>query len=247
MVERISSGISGLDEITHGGFVFPSVVYLLGEPGTGKTTFGMQFLVEGARKNEKGMYVTTIGDPEKIVLQPMKRFSFFEERYFYDGSIIYEDLSVILEAKQSSNEQTNKYNGSVYAIVEELKNMVQEHSPKRIVIDSITPLSLRSRNLSEYRSALYDLFASMRRWNSVVIVVGEARGKEIRSEQYLADAVVHLGYYTRGIETLKFIRVLKMREVAHDTHIHTLTISRAGISLSPFPAIGFGGMMQGWE
>ncbi|MEM2900183.1 MAG: ATPase domain-containing protein [Thermoplasmata archaeon] len=242
MVEKISTGITGLDEMTNGGFVFPSVVYLLGEPGTGKTTFGMQFLVEGAKKNENGMYITTIGDPEKIVLQPMKRFSFFEEKYFYDGTIVYEDLSVFLEAKQST-----KNNGSVYAIVDELKNMVQEHSPKRIVIDSITPLSLRSRNISEYRSALYELFASMRRWNSVVIVIGEARGKEIRPEQYLADAVIHLGYYTRGIETLKFIRVLKMREVAHDTHIHTLTISRAGISLSPFPAIGFGGMMQGWE
>ncbi len=242
MVERAPTGIEGLDEMTNGGFIFPSVVYLLGEPGTGKTTFAMQFLIEGAKRGDVGLYVTTVGDPETVALAPLNRFTFFDEEYFKNGKISYEDLSVALDVKQGPR----KAGESIFDIVDDLKKMVQEHDPRRVVIDSITPLSLRSKSLAQYRSALYDLFTAMRNWNSVVLVIGEARGREIRPEQYLADAVIHLGYYTRGIENLKYLRILKMREVAHDTRIHTLTISRAGIILSPFPAIGFEGAMQGW-
>jgi len=56
--ERVSTGIEGLDDVLNGGFPQGHFFLIEGEPGTGKTTLGLQFLMQGARKGEKSLYVT---------------------------------------------------------------------------------------------------------------------------------------------------------------------------------------------
>ena len=60
MMDRIESGIPGLDEMIEGGFVLPSAVLIAGAPGTGKTTLAVQSLFYGAKKGETGMFITAI-------------------------------------------------------------------------------------------------------------------------------------------------------------------------------------------
>ena len=67
MFERIPSGIDGLDQLIEGGFVKGHQILLAGQSGTGKTIFGCQFLLEGARHGETSLYITIEESPESIV------------------------------------------------------------------------------------------------------------------------------------------------------------------------------------
>lgn len=63
---RLSTGIPGLDEMTGGGFIKGDTMFIAGPPGTGKTTFGLQFLMRGIAEKESGVFVTVEEMPGKI-------------------------------------------------------------------------------------------------------------------------------------------------------------------------------------
>jgi|GEM_PF-624519 len=68
-IARVSSGIPGLDKLIEGGFPKGSNTLLLGSPGTGKTIFGLQYLYEGAKKNESGVYISLESTSEELKSQ----------------------------------------------------------------------------------------------------------------------------------------------------------------------------------
>lgn len=59
-LDRIPSGVPGLDELIGGGFLPGRVYVVTGPPGSGKTTLGMQFLAEGAKNDEKGLFIALL-------------------------------------------------------------------------------------------------------------------------------------------------------------------------------------------
>jgi circadian clock protein KaiC len=65
--EKLSTGIPGLDDVMAGGFPARHLFLIEGEPGTGKTTLGLQFLLEGARQGERGLYVTLSETKEELL------------------------------------------------------------------------------------------------------------------------------------------------------------------------------------
>ena len=81
-LRRIPTGIRGLDEMIEGGFPFPSVVLVAGSAGTGKTTFSMKFLMEGANKGEQGLFFTTLSEPTQWMLRYASQFEFIKKDYF---------------------------------------------------------------------------------------------------------------------------------------------------------------------
>ncbi|MCK4758004.1 MAG: circadian clock protein KaiC, partial [Thermoplasmata archaeon] len=66
-MERIKTGIFGLDQLIEGGMRDNSAVVIVGSSGTGKTTFGIQFLMHGIENGEQGLYVTMEESPEQIM------------------------------------------------------------------------------------------------------------------------------------------------------------------------------------
>lgn len=78
-IDRLESGIPGLDDMIAGGFPFPSMILVGGEPGTGKTTLVLQSLFNGARKGEKGIYFTAISEPTWVVQKFLSNFSFYSQ------------------------------------------------------------------------------------------------------------------------------------------------------------------------
>src|SRR5690349_17616143 len=64
--ERVATGVAGLDEILGGGFPRGLIYLIEGDPGTGKTTLGLQFLLEGARRGEPGLFVSLSSPREEL-------------------------------------------------------------------------------------------------------------------------------------------------------------------------------------
>ncbi|MEM3342631.1 MAG: ATPase domain-containing protein [Thermoplasmata archaeon] len=222
---QVSSGVASLDPLLRGGFLKPSVIYLVGAPGTGKTTLSMQFVCEGARLNEKCIYFSTLGEPPLMALSFMSPFSFFNEKYFDENVIEFIDLSGAVKEEDFLDSAVRK-----------IKENVARLQAQRVVLDSVAPFVLRAKNDFDYRSILFDLFIDMKAWGCTTIAIGEIDTMPRGPEHYLADCVIKTGYYRLDRENHKYIQVVKMRGIAHDTGLHTLKITRDGIMIEEFPS-----------
>ncbi len=221
-MDKISSGIINLDDLLDGGFVYPSTIYLMGAPGAGKTTFAMQFLFEGARKGEKGLYFSVVGESAVMVLDHLAQFSFFDTSLFGD-KIEFIDLSNTLAME------------GVDKALEAVKKSVETIEPYRVVIDSVTPLLLKSSSEDEHRGLLYDLFLDMKAWGATTVALGELGEKAVSVEEYMADAVLQLGNLRKGLESMRYLNIKKVRGVNHSKMLHNVNITKDGIEITRFP------------
>jgi circadian clock protein KaiC len=126
VIERIKTGIDGLDTLVQGGLPKGTFAVVTGGPGTGKTIFALQFLANGALKyNEKGLFITAEQNIEDIVSQA-KQFGWELDQMENTGKI----KIVSLIGKQIFEDET----------MNEIKQLIQENHYERIVFDSITSL-----------------------------------------------------------------------------------------------------------
>ncbi len=125
-IERIKTGIDGLDNLIDGGFPKGTFAVVTGGPGTGKTIFALQFLANGTQKyGEKGLFITVEQSTEDIVSQA-KQFGWDFDQMENAGQI----KIVSLIGKQLFEEET----------MEEIKQLIHENHYDRIVFDSLTSI-----------------------------------------------------------------------------------------------------------
>ena len=221
-MDKISSGIINLDELLDGGFVYPSTIYLVGEPGAGKTTFAMQFLFEGAKRGEKGLYFSVVGESAVMILSHLSQY------HFFDTSLFGEKIEFIDLSNTLAMEGLDK-------ALEAIKKSVETLEPYRVVIDSITPLLLKTRSEDEHRGILYELFLDMKAWGATTLVLGEVGDKNINTEEYMADAVLKLGFLQKGIESIRYLKIQKVRGVNHSNMLHNVNLNEGGVEITRFP------------
>jgi circadian clock protein KaiC len=210
---RIPTGIPGLDEMIETGFPFPSVVLVSGTAGTGKTTFALRFLCEGAGRGDQGLYFTTLSEPTHWMLRFSSQFDFMRPEYF-DDHIVYEDLGAHLR------------NGDPDGLLEVIESRIAEVVPQRIVIDPITVVGDMFRD--GYRQFLFDLTNRLKNWNATTVLTGEVRPGEVYPPEvsYAVDGIVLLHLMEENGARRKYLEVLKMRGTNHLTGRHSIDISR---------------------
>jgi circadian clock protein KaiC len=214
---RIESGIPGLDEMLEGGFPFPSTILIAGHPGTGKTTFALQFLFDGAKRGEQGLYFTTFSEPTQWMLRFTSRYSFVNKDYL-GKEIKYLDLSTTIKRQP-------------HKLLDFIEDKIAEIMPQRIVID---PISVVDNLLNlNYREFLYDLSASLKNWQAVTILTGESKPMEDYPLEiaYTADGVIILYNIEYEDGRRKFLEILKMRGSDHTTGKHAVDLSSNGFSV----------------
>lgn len=211
-MRRIDSGIKGLDEMINGGFPFPSVVLVAGSAGTGKTTFGMKFLIEGAKKGEQGLFLTTLSEPTQWMLRYAAQFDFIEKDYF-GNEIKYEDMGLMLQ-KEGYEE-----------LLDFIDDKIAETMPQRIVIDPITVVGTFLED--NYRIFLFELTNLLKNWQAVTVLTGEVNPGEPYPAQisYAVDSVILLTMIEEEGTRRKFLEVLKMRGTDHTAGKQPTTIT----------------------
>ncbi len=221
-MKQVATGVNGLDTVLEGGFLRPSIVLIAGAAGTGKTTFVMQSLFNAAKNEEICMYVTALSEPIAMINNFMSRFSFYNISLLGKGNVKYVpiDIEIIHKGKE--------------AIIKEMERNIETIKPDRIVID---PVNVFAYGLDEgsQRQFYYDFFASMKGWNSLVLLTGEFTGDELVKSalSYLVDGVVYIGNEPFYEQNIRYLNVLKMRGQDFYGGKHSCRITKDGFVVYP--------------
>lgn len=239
MTERTPTGIPGLDELLGGGLPRNRCSLICGGPGSGKTTFAVQFLYKGALEyNEPGVYVTLSESPEEIhsnlapfgwdiaKLEKQKLFSIVDVRPY----------TVTEEGFITPTEKLFKYEKVPFShIVKLIYSHVRETNAKRLALDTLNVLTVQYENPFEIRQGIVGLVQALSRLGCTSLLTLETRTirMETHPGQYLAHGVIILYFAGREGSMTRAIQVLKMRGIKHDEHVHPMEITAKGIVVHP--------------
>ncbi len=231
---RVPTGIAGLDDMLGGGFPAGHVVLVTGLPGTGKTCFGLQFLLAGAAAGEKGVFLSLEEDVPPL-LESARQF-----HWPIDAAV----SSGMLKILRIDPKETRQ---SLHRIQGELGKELTTLGARRIVVDSVSLLNMLSDDESGRRSTLFALAAACRESGATTVLTAEADPlhPEVSRDglsEYVADGVLLLGYRTGadGHRVGLSLRVLKMRRTAHVRTVQPYAIGPNGLTVDA-KAVDFGG------
>lgn len=227
---RISSGNAGLDDILGGGFDADRMYLYEGKPGTGKTTLALQFLLEGARKGEKVLYVS-LSETERELHLVASRHG-----WNLDGVDIFE--LVPPETTLDPTQEITVLHPVEVELGETTKlilNKVSDLNPTRVVIDSLSELRLLAQSSLRYRRQVLALkhFFATRRCTVVLLDDMTSQQNDLQLHS-ISHGVVLLEQLAieYGAERRR-VRVVKMRGIAFRGGFHDLKIIRGGLEIYP--------------
>lgn len=236
MSERISTGIPGLDKMMGGGLFAGSVTIVKGAPGTGKSSFGIQYLASGIEHGEAGLYVS---------------FEEFSQQLFRDAASLgfdftsYENsgkLKFLFSSPQLFIEQLREPGG-------EFDRLMLDSGVTRIVIDSINNV-IDALRPEDSRDFLYGFINGLRRHKATTLLLQEDTALlgdchiETHGLSYMADTLIQLRYIEIKSALDRAIVVIKQRATHHDNSIHHYTITGKGIDIDK-PFTGKEGLLSG--
>ena len=223
-LERVPTGIKGLDDAMTGGFIKDSVNLVAGSPGSGKSIFAMQYLVNGAKKyNHPGVYITFEERKNKLT-QYMGNFGWDLKNLIANKKIEILEQSPIDIKKATAKEIL----GLKFKIVKELK-------AKRLVIDSMSAFSLLFQDDFEKRTAHIQLFEMLRDWGVTALLTAEYDVEDHKSMplDFEVDSIVWLYNMKKTDVRTRALEVYKIRGSKHLQKTFPLEISDKGIIIYP--------------
>ena len=228
VIDRCKTGIPGFDEVTQGGLVRNSDNVIVGGPGSGKTTFMLQFLWNGVNKyNENGLYCSFEPDVVEIAEDARAHgWDFF--RLNEENKIKFVKFSPETSIKELNSELTK---------------MISKYDIKRICFDPISVLALSQTDQGKIREAIYGLSSLMKRLKVTTILADETMELDISQQrssndlsktdiiQFLSDSVIFL--YDTGIagNSDRSLKIKKMRRTNHIRQPIGMLINDAGIEV----------------
>jgi circadian clock protein KaiC len=227
--DKISSGISGFDDITRGGLPRGRVSVVLGGPGCGKTIFALQGLVAGARAGEPGLFVTFEENPEQIV-RDASRFN-WNLKSLQGKGVEFFDAQLSQSIVQGGEFDLLGLLAMVGARAKQLKC-------KRVVFDGLDVLLGHLGNATLIRREIL----RMREWiyatglTGIITAKADAHDNQPHSDyaflQFIADCVVSLQHRVTAGAAIRMIRVAKYRGDAHSANELPFTITGGGIEVA---------------
>jgi circadian clock protein KaiC len=234
-LEKVPTGIQGLDEITGGGLPKgrPTLVY--GSAGSGKTLMGMEFLVRGVTQyNEPGVFMS-FEESEGELTTNVNSLGFNLKSLVASKKLLIDQVLV----ERSEIEETGEYD--LEGLFVRLNSAIDSIKAKRVVLDTIEVLYAGLSNTGIIRAELRRLFRWLKDKGVTTIVTGERGGETTLTrhglEEYVSDCVIFLdNRITQELSTRR-MRIVKYRGSAHSTNEFPFIIDENGVSILPVTAV----------
>ncbi len=228
--EKVKTGIVGLDYILNGGLPQNRLYLVQGDPGTGKTTMGMQFMLEGVRQGEAVLYITLSESEEEL------RASAASHGWSLNG-IEVADLTV---SGDSLNTDTNYtvFHPSEVELDETTRmvlDQVERIKPRRLVFDSLSEMRMLASDALRFRRQILALKQYFINKECTVMLLDDKTAEFTdRQLESIAHGVINLSYipleYGKQRHTMQ---VVKMRGVNFQSGAHDFNIETGGIVVFP--------------
>lgn len=223
-MDRVKTGIAGLDEMLQGGFLRDTANLVEGAPGTGKTTLGMQFIYHGiVQENEPGLIIT---------------FEEFPKQYYHDAAAFgwdFQDLEKrgLLKVVMTSPEVSRLDIQSVGGMIEGHINQI---GARRVVIDSISHFARLAQDPIELRSLEFNFINALKREKLTSILTRESpvllgEATDDSNIGFVVDSYIVMRYVEIESAIRKALLVLKMRGSDHAKDIRQYDITKQGIDV----------------
>ena len=202
-MERLNTGVHGLDEKMEGGFVKGSTVLVSGAAGTGKTIFCVQFLMEGLKRGEICMFIT-LEESREDIINDVKRFGW--------------DLQKYVDEKKLFLEYQDPF--QVTDITSPLLDKIKEHKIQRVVVDSTSVFELYYKEPAEIRKQLFKLLTGLKEIGVTSVITSELPEQymtlaKFGVEEFIVDGVILLHYLGIGESIYNSLQIRKMRRTKH--------------------------------
>lgn len=221
----VPTGVSGLDEILHGGLVEGRGYLVTGGPGTGKTTLGLQFLSHGTSRGERALCIT--------LSQPADQMISDAERSGLDmGSIEFLDLSPSSEffAEGGTYDVFSPAEVEREPVELAIREKVEELKPERIVVDSMTQFRYLSPDDYQFRKQVLSFLRYLIENQATVLFVSEAGDRTSDEDlQFLADGVIHLSNRSQ----VGYLEISKLRGSGFIAGPHAYRLDQGGMRVFP--------------
>jgi KaiC/GvpD/RAD55 family RecA-like ATPase len=225
-IQKISTGVPGLDEMCGGGVEEKSILLVNGDAGSGKTILGLQFLYEGAKNGDAGLYIS-FGEPREALYPRMMEFGMDfqaledKQKFFFVEYQPHEVAKIISEE-----------GGTIYDII-------TSYGIKRVVVDTITPYMTQFTDAYSARLALVRFFSVFRKFKVTTVLLNEWSSHlplhpSAAVAEFLADGIIYLihsrsadGVQVRGVE------IWKMVGADHTEVARPFAFTRKGVTIYP--------------
>lgn len=213
---RATTGAAGLDEMLGGGFPRLTSTMIEGGTGTGKTVFSMQFIVEGARRGEPGLYLTLEETPSQLRAL---------------GNVFGWNVAELESKDLMTISYTSPVELSTDAYLNEARKLVEKTGARRAVLDSLSSLQLSVISERRFKELVY---AITRHFNAAGVtflttmeipeLLGSTQLTGLGTSS-MADNIIMLRYVESGGRLDHALSVLKARGIAHETQVRRYAIA----------------------
>ena len=232
---KVRTGIPGFDSIISGGFREGRTIVLSGPPGSGKTTFGMQFLHSGAKDfDEPGVFVTLSESPLEIK-NDFRMFGWDIQKLIDEGRMLIIDVRPFKMEDGFIALDESLYRGETLPfmhLTQLILSSIKRIEAKRLVVDSLTVLGMQYTNKFYARQGLQGMIHALEDQHCASILTSESpdAGKT-PVEWYVASGLIFLNHTRRDDTMERTIQVIKMRGLRHSEQIYPMKLSESGLQV----------------
>ncbi len=232
---KVRTGIPGFDTVISGGLREGRQIVVCGPPGSGKTTFGLQFLYSGAKDfDEPGVYVTLSQSAEEIV-KDSKSFGWDIQELMKQGKLL------IIDARPFKTENgivvldESLYRGESVPfghLTQLILSGIKRVDAKRLVVDSLTVLAMQYSNEFYMRQGMQGLVQTLEDYNCTSLLITEQpQHEQIPIEWYVASGIIMMNHVRKQDTMERSIQVLKLRGVDHEDQIYPIKLESDGLRI----------------